>query len=113
MNISKFLKFFKKQEVKPDILDFYLVKYVRKNCRSLLENCGEVLGSDSALEGFAEFWTKYKPEMMIMLTGLEYEFLHNETFTESELAAVRHVIGNVALFFENSKNENAIRKLSE
>ncbi len=85
---------------KLDIEDTYLRKYIKKRCIKNLQRCEQILESHEALKKFSDLWNQEKESIMLMLTGIEYEFLSNREFTEKELAAVRHVIGNVSLFFK-------------
>lgn len=94
-----------------DVEDSYLRKYIRKTCISNLEKCESILGSDESLKRFAELWDKDKEGIMMMVTSMEYEFFSGREFTHDELAAVRHVVGNVAMFFKSASEEFYLKEL--
>jgi len=96
---------------KLDIEDTYLRKYIKKSCRKNLERCEEILESDEALKKFANLWSEEKESIMLMLTGIEYEFLANREFTNKELAAIRHVVGNVASFFMRCRDSHQLNEV--
>ena len=87
---------------KPILTDFYLNQYVKKTCATKMDDCESILGSREGLRAFADFWKNNKEELSLMLTSIEYEFLHGQEFTKDELAALRHAVGNVSLFFQYS-----------
>lgn len=96
-----------------DVENFYLRKYVKESCSQSFKKCSEVLGDDSALMAFSKLWEDNKSGLMMMITSLEYEFMHTEEFTPDSLAALRHALGNVALFFQYSHAQYEERKMIE
>lgn len=77
--------------------------YLKKGSIENLKDCEQLLGSDEALKHFGKMWGEYKVDTMMMLTAIEYEYIQNYKFTEVELDVLRHVIGNIGLFFRGCK----------
>jgi hypothetical protein len=84
----------------------HLRNYIIKSCTGNLTTCRELLSSEEALKQFGKLWGDYKADMMMMLTSIEYEFIANYDFTESELKVLRHFIGNTGTFFKRCKEEH-------
>ncbi len=91
--------------------DLFLQKYVRKTCYSKVDTCEKILGSDESLKRFAKLWDEDKEGVVMMMTSMEYEFVSNREFTASELATLRHVIGNISMFFKNASEEWNIKQI--
>ena len=92
-----------KEELEKEKKDFYssqLRVYLKKGCGETLKECEQLISTDEGLKHFGEMWGKYKVDTMMMFTAIEYEFLHNYNFTEEEVRVLRHVIGNIGLFFK-------------
>lgn len=98
-----------------DIKDIYLKKYIRKTCSSNLESCAEIV-STNGLNAFAKLWEENKEDLMLMIAGVEYEFVSKESFNASDLATLRHALGNVVMFFQgcsDEKNRAEAMKISD
>lgn len=80
-----------------------LRSYLKKGCEANLKNCEQLIESDEALKHLGEMWGKYKVDTMMMFTAIEYEYIQNYDFTEDEIKVMRHVIGNIGLFFKACK----------
>lgn len=78
-------------------------KYLLKGCTESLKECELLLGSDEALKHFGGMWGRYKADTMMMMTAIEYEFINGYDFTEAEHKVLRHVIGNISVFFKRCK----------
>lgn len=90
---------------KPDI---YLRKYIRKTCFGKLDKCSDLLSSNEALKHFGKMWGEFKPDTMMVLTSLEYQYISDVDyeFTEKELRAIRWFIGNFGEFLKGCKQEH-------
>jgi len=89
-----------------DIKDIYLKKYIKKTCSSNLESCTEIV-STNGLNAFAKLWEENKEDLMLMIAGVEYEFVAKEVFGTSDLAVLRHALGNVVMFFKGCSEEKS------
>jgi len=80
-----------------------LRSYLKRGSEDTLKDCEQLVGSDEALKHFGNMWGEYKVDTMMMFTAIEYEYIQNYDFTESELKVLRHVIGNIGLFYRGCK----------
>jgi len=83
-----------------------LRRYLKRGISENLTDCEQLLDSDEALKHFGKMWGEYKMDTMMMLTAIEYEFIHKYDFNEGELKVLRHVIGNIGLFFRSCKESH-------
>jgi hypothetical protein len=88
---------------KKDFQASQLRVYLKQGCEETLENCEQLLSSDEALKAFGQMWGKYKLDTMMMMTAIEYEYIHKYDFNQEELQVLRHVIGNIGLFYRGCK----------
>lgn len=82
-----------------------LRKYFKASCQKTVVPKREILGSTEALKQFGLLWGDYTKEVMTMLTVIEYEYIQDNVFSEKEIAAVKSVLGNIAVFLKDSKKE--------
>lgn len=80
-----------------------LRSYLRKGCEETLRNCEQLIETDEGLKHFGKMWGEYKADTMMMFTAIEYEYIQKYDFTEAEIKVLRHVIGNIGLFFKGCK----------
>jgi len=97
------IKSFLSQKEQIDAESALLRRYIKKGSVESLKNCEQIIETDEALKHFGKMWGEYKADTMMMMTAIEYEFIQNYNFTEGELRVLRHVIGNIGLFFKSCK----------
>ena len=65
----------------------------------------EILQNSEALKHLGTAWSKYKPEIMTLMTIAEYEYISDNEFTKSEINAVKEIVGKICIQFAECEQE--------
>lgn len=88
----------------------YLQKYLESGSEGPLNSPKDILFHPEAIDHFAETWDKFKPDLMAMMTAIEYEFIAKEQFGPEAINAMRYFIGNLALFMKGCSLEKEMKE---
>lgn len=99
----------KRWSKEPDLQAELLRSYLKKGSQETLKRCDQLIDTDEGLKHFGKMWGEYKTETMLVLTALEYEYIQNYDFTKQEVQAIKHFIGNLALFYKGCKDAHEAR----
>lgn len=72
--------------------------------------CERILGTNTSVNNFAEFWDRNGDDLMLISAVKLHEFESESTFTMDELVTYKKGMADVALFFKKCWDEREMKR---